>query len=397
MNWEWMLWIALLFVVYTYFGYPFLLWVVGLFKPRPALHAEASANGDKPLVSVVIAAYNERCNIGRRIQNLLESDYPDDRMEIIVVCDGCTDETAEIARRYENVTVVESEHRIGKSAAINMGLKHARGDIVVFADARPLFARDTISRLAEVFTNPKIGAVSGELILLAEDGTPRAMGLYWRYEKALRRLETRAGSIVVCTGAVYAIRKHLFTPIPQGLAVDDMWVPLHIARQGYRVVFDTHALAYDRLPSSFHSEFRRKVRTLAGNYQLMWVAPWLLLPVVNPLWWQFISHKVFRLLVPYALIGMYVASWALLHQPYGAALVAAQTGYYLLGAIAWAIPSLARRFRLVGLAGSFLSLNAAAAVAPLAFVLGRGRVKWERSPMMSPQTTGEEGRKVRTY
>lgn len=121
------------------------------------------------------------------------------------------------------------------------------------------------------------------------------------------------------------------------------------------------------------------------------------MPWKNRLWWQFVSHKVCRLLVPYALIGMYGASWMLLHEPYGAALVLAQTGYYLLGAVSWRVPALARRFRLAGLAGSFLSLNAAAAVAPIAFIRGRGRVRWDRSPMLSPQATGDEGQKVRTY
>jgi biofilm PGA synthesis N-glycosyltransferase PgaC len=397
MTWEWILLGALALVLYTYFGYPGILLVWGYLRPRRGERGNDVGNRNKPLVSVVIAAYNERRNIARRIENLLQSDYPPDRMEIIVVCDGCTDETAEIASSYDGVRVLNQECRHGKAAAINLGVRHARGEVVVFADARPLFARDTISRLVEVLNDEQIGAVSGELILLAEDGSPRALGLYWRYEKLLRRLETRVGSIVVCTGAVYAIRRSLFEPIPEGLAVDDMWVPLHIARKGYRVVFDTHAHAYDRLVSSFGAEFKRKVRTLAGNYQLMWAAPWLLVPIMNPLWWQFVSHKVCRLLVPYALIAMYGASWALLGKPYGAALVVAQTGYYLLGAVAWLFPALARRFRLVGLAGSFLSLNAAAAVAPFAFVLGKGRVRWERSPMMSPQTTTDEGQKVRTY
>ncbi len=397
MMWEWLLMLCLAFVGYTYFGYPLLLLALGKIRHSRLRASAPSQNGELPFVSVVIAAYNERRNIGRRIRNLLESSYPADRMEIIVVCDGCTDETAKIAAEYDGVVVIELERRLGKASAINTGVARARGDIIVFADARPLFASDTIARLVDVFSDPAVGAVSGELILIAEDGTPRSLGLYWRYEKLLRRLETRVGSIVVCTGAVYAIRRELFTPIPIGLAVDDMWVPLHIARKGYRVVFHTDAHAYDTLSPSFQHEFRRKVRTLAGNYQLMFAAPWLLVPWQNRLWWQFVSHKVCRLLVPYALMGIYVASWALFYQPYGAALVVAQSAYYLLGAVSWLMPSLARRFRVAGLAGSFLSLNAAAAVAPIAFLRGKGRVRWERSPLVSPHTTRDDGRKVRTY
>lgn len=397
MMWDWVLLLSLALVIYTYFGYPALLLVLGRLKSLRSPVESASRNGYQPRVSVVIAAYNERRNIEKRLHNLLASDYPRELMEIIVVCDGCTDETAKLAAQFDRVRVIELARRRGKSAAVNVGVQFAQGEIIVFADARPLFASDTISRLVHVLEDPAIGAVSGELILMAEDGTPRALGLYWRYEKVLRALETRVDSIVVCTGAVYAVRKELFVPIPDGLAVDDMWVPLHIARKGYRVVFDRQAQAYDSLVHSFGAEFKRKVRTLAGNYQLIWAAPWLLAPWKNRLWWQFVSHKVCRLLVPYALMGMYGASWMLIGKPYGAALVVAQTGYYLLGLVSWAIPALARRFRLAGLAGSFLSLNAAAAVAPLAFIRGKGRVRWDRSPMMSPQTTGDEGQKVRMY
>lgn len=273
MMWDWVLLLSLAFVIYVYFGYPALLLVLGKVRSFRSRRQNVSRNGFLPRVSVVIAAYNERRNIESRLQNLLASDYPRELMEIIVVCDGCTDETAKLAAQFEGVRVIELAKRRGKSAAINVGVQFAQGEVIVFADARPLFAKDTISRLVQVLEDSSIGAVSGELILMAEDGTPRALGLYWRYEKVLRALETQVDSIVVCTGAVYAIRKELFVPIPEGLAVDDMWVPLHIARKGYRVVFDRQAQAYDCLVHSFGAEFKRKVRTLAGNYQLIWAAP----------------------------------------------------------------------------------------------------------------------------
>lgn len=349
-----------------------------------------------PTVTVVIAAHNEERNIGERIENILQCEYPAERLSIVVACDGCTDRTVQIAHQYQSITVLDLPRR-GKAAALNEGVAASTGEVVVFTDARQRFATDAIMYLVKKLHCPGVGAVGGELVLVDHEGAPQSMGAYWRYEKLMRRLEAAVGSPVQCSGAIYAVWRKHFVPMPAGLVLDDMWVPLHVARQGHRIAFEHRAKAYDTVTPTYDREFRRKVRTLAGNYQLIWMAPWLLLPAVNPLWWQFISHKVFRLLVPYALLAMYVASWGLLHEPYGAALVAAQSGYYLLGAIAWAVPSLARRFRLVGLAGSFLSLNAAAAVAPLAFVMGKGRVKWERSPMMSPQTTGEEGRKVRTY
>ena len=391
----WVVGACFVFVVYTYVGYPALLWLLAKLKRRRQEPADSEV--DLPSVTVVIAAHNEENNIAGRLENVLGSDYPPEKLSVVVACDGCTDRTALLASRYERVQVVEVFPHRGKASSLNEAVKLATGDVLVFADARQRFARDAIRWLVAALCHNGVGAAGGDLILVDFAGAPQAMGAYWRYEKLVRGLEARVDSPIQCSGAIYAIYRRLFVPMPEGLVLDDMWVPLHIRRQGYRIALASEAKAYDTVTPSYDREFKRKVRTLAGNYQLIWAAPWLLVPVVNPLWWQFVSHKVCRLLVPYALITMYGASWALLGKPYGAALVVAQTGYYLLGAVAWLFPALARRFRLVGLAGSFLSLNAAAAVAPFAFVLGKGRVRWERSPMMSPQTTTDEGQTVRTY
>jgi len=388
---------CLAWVAYTYIGYPCLLKLWSRLRARSVPASKALAESDLPVVTAIVAAHNEEANIARRVANLLSSEYPREKLSVVVVCDGCTDRTAEIARGDERVRVVELFPQQGKAVALNRGAEHAEGEVLVFADARQQFAPDAIRKLVERLYAPGVGAAGGELVLLDHEGAPQEMGAYWRYEKWVRRLEAAVDSPVQCSGAIYAIRREHFTPMPEGLVLDDMWVPLHITRKGYRIAFVPDAKAYDTVTPTYQREFRRKVRTLAGNYQLLWAAPWLLVPWKNRLWWQFVSHKVCRLLVPYALIGMYGASWMLLAEPYGVALVLAQTGYYLLGAIAWMFPALARRFRLAGLAGSFLSLNAAAAVAPIAFLRGRGRVRWDRSPMMTPQTAGEEGHRVRTY
>ncbi|MER3472519.1 MAG: family 2 glycosyl transferase [Armatimonadota bacterium] len=390
----WIFAVCFLFVGYTYAGYPLLLWTLGCLKRRKDEPGEEPSC--LPVVTVVVAAHNEEANIGARIENILQCDYPRDRLGIVVACDGCTDRTASIARGYEGVLVLDLPRR-GKAGALNEGVRVASGEVLVFTDARQRFAPDALRQLVRRLYYPGIGAVGGELVLIDHEGAPQVMGAYWAYEKLVRKLEAIVASPLQCSGAIYAIRREHFVPMPAGLVLDDMWVPLHVVWKGYRIAFEPLAKAYDVVTPSYHREFKRKVRTLAGNYQLIWMAPWLLVPGLNPLWWQFISHKVFRLLVPYALLGMYAASWAMVDKPYGAALAVAQTAYYLLGAVAWMVPSLARRFRLAGLAGSFLSLNAAAAVAPLAFVRNRGQVRWERSPMLSPQKPGEDNRKVRTY
>jgi cellulose synthase/poly-beta-1,6-N-acetylglucosamine synthase-like glycosyltransferase len=332
----WVIGICFVFVVYAYVGYPALLWLLAKFKrhqPEPAV-----PESDWPTVTVIIAAHNEENNIVGRLENVLGADYPPEKLSVVVACDGCTDRTALLASRYERVQVVEVFPHRGKASSLNEAVKRATGDVLVFADARQRFARDAIRWLVAALCHNGVGAAGGDLILVDFAGAPQAMGAYWRYEKLVRGLEARVDSPIQCSGAIYAIYRRLFVPMPEGLVLDDMWVPLHIRRQGYRIALASEAKAYDTVTPSYDREFKRKVRTLAGNYQLMWAAPWLLVPFMNPLWWQFVSHKVCRLLVPYALITMYGASWALLGKPYGAALVVAQTGYYLLGAVAWSVP-----------------------------------------------------------
>jgi len=392
--WESVLVGGAVFVFYAYAGYPVLLWILARFKARPVM--DCSEPDELPAVTVLVAAHNEEDNIAKRIENLLASDYPEDKLEIVVVCDGCSDRTVPMAQSYRDVKVLDLPRR-GKASAINEGVCHASGEVIVFADARQRFAPDAIRRLVSILVCSGAGAVGGELVLIDREGAPRAMGAYWAYEKLLRRLEAYVDSPLQCSGAIYAIRREHFVPMPEGLVLDDMWVPLHVMRRGYLILFDPLAKAFDTVTDTYDREFRRKVRTLAGNYQLMFAAPWLLVPWRNRLWWQFVSHKVCRLLVPYVLVAIYAASWALFHQPYGAALVVAQSAYYLLGAVSWFVPSLARRFRVAGLAGSFLSLNAAAAVAPVAFLMSKGRVRWDRSPMVSPSSTESDNPRMRLY
>jgi cellulose synthase/poly-beta-1,6-N-acetylglucosamine synthase-like glycosyltransferase len=189
---------------------------------------------------------------------------------------------------------------------------------VVFADARQRFADDAIHQLVANFDDPDVGGVSGELILDCESGDAPAdstigggVGLYWRYEKWLRRHESRVWSTLGATGAVYALRRALWQPLPAETLLDDVLSPMRAVLSGKRIVFDDSARAYDRVAESGPAESRRKVRTLAGNYQIIRLEPRLLLPFVNPVWIQYLSHKLGRLFVPWALVCAFIASAAL--------------------------------------------------------------------------------------
>jgi cellulose synthase/poly-beta-1,6-N-acetylglucosamine synthase-like glycosyltransferase len=311
-------WISVGFIAYVYAGYPLLLgvWarVVARLKPATAAPGRSQpARADQPpSVSIIIAARNEARRLPARLDNLLASDYPVDRLQIIVASDGSTDDTVEALAPYRDRIELLLLPASGKAAALNHAAAHAHGRILVFADARQRFAPDAIRRLVSHFVDPRIGAVSGELLIDGSGSTiGDGVGAYWRYEKWLRRRESIVGSTLGVTGAIYAMRRWLWQPLPADTLLDDVLGPMRVVLRGYRVIFDPQAHAFDAAAGDASAEMRRKVRTLAGNFQLLTQEPRLLVPFANPVWLQFLSHKVGRLFVPYALAAALIASAAL--------------------------------------------------------------------------------------
>lgn len=307
-------WGSLVLVCYTYLGYPALLWLLARLFPRPV---HKSPPGDWPRVSVIIAARDEGMRLPGRLDNLLTQDYPADRLELICIADGCHDTSEEVLRQAEarlasapaTLRWAALSPGRGKPAALNLGMTLASGSIVVLADCRQSFSPSAIRELVASFSDQEVGAVSGELVFHAGDepGLRAEMGLYWRYEVTVRRLESRSGSVVGATGAIYALRRSLYRPLPEETLLDDVLVPLEVVRQGFRVIFDGSAEAWDSPSRDLNQEWRRKVRTLAGNWQLFSLRPALFLPWRNPLWWRLLSHKICRLLVPWALLALLIS------------------------------------------------------------------------------------------
>jgi biofilm PGA synthesis N-glycosyltransferase PgaC len=232
---------------------------------------------------------------------------------------------------------------------------------------------NAVSELVVCFANPEVGAVSGELLLELAKGraAQNGLGIYWRIEKAVRKLESQSGSVIGVTGAIYAIRRELFVEIPHGTILDDVFVPMNVARQGRRVVFQPTAIARDRIFAERGKEFSRKVRTLTGNYQLVQLAPWLLSPA-NPLLFRFVSHKLLRLLVPFFLLAMVVSSSLLGGATYKMALTAQLICYGL--ALLGALRPASRNVKPIAIAHTFVLLNVAAVAACNNFVQGRNKI-----------------------
>jgi len=270
------------------------------------------------------------------------------------------------------VRVLELPVNEGKAAALTRGCAAARYALIVFADARQTWAPDALSRLLENFADPQVGAVSGDLAL-SSNGVLGGVGLYWRFEKWLRKKESQLWAQVGVSGSISAVRRELFRPIPKGTILDDVYWPMQVVLQGYRVIHDGKACAFDRLPQRPGDEFRRKVRTLSGNFQLLTLLPGLLLPWSNPIWLPLVSHKLLRLLVPWVLLALLSLSALLPGWPYQAAFWA-QAGGYLLAILGLGgLPG-----RLAAAAASFLVLNGAAFVAFWVWLAGRCGNSWKK-------------------
>lgn len=383
-------WISLLFIFYTYAGYPLLLLLWGKLFPKKI---NKSYPKEYPTVSVIIAAKNEDKNIGPRLENLLAQDYPKDKIEIIIVSDGSEDNTNAIVIQYANrqhennypVKLIALDNSKGKPNALNQGFKCAQGEIIVFADSRQKFDNNVMTELVANFSDMSIGCVSGELLFVKDTTSTikEEMGLYWKIEKAIRKQESKIGSVVGATGAIFATRKSLYKELPNETLLDDVLTPMNVVLQGYRTVFESNACAYDTVSQDVKQEWRRKVRTLAGNWQLFNISPWLFSPRHNPIWWCFLSHKFFRLLVPFCLLLLF-ASAILAEGSFYLFFTYLQVVFYAMATAGWLSHGL-RTFRIINLSYFFMVLNLAAANGFIYWITGNCNKAWQASPPANGQ------------
>jgi cellulose synthase/poly-beta-1,6-N-acetylglucosamine synthase-like glycosyltransferase len=360
--------IALAVIAYAYAGYPALVYLRARQRPLAVLRKPI-----RPRVSIVIAAWNEARAIGHKLQDLAQQSYPPESLEIVVACDGSADGTPWRAERMRHLfgerlrVVALTEHR-GKATALNAAVSVATGEILVFTDARQGVSRNAVEALVENFADPSVGAVGGELVLAGEGG----VGIYWSYEAAIRRWESAAGSTVGVSGALYALRRELWRPLPPETILDDVLVPMRARLAKKRVVLEPLAKAFDRVADD-EQEFMRKVRTLSGNFQLLLIEPALALPWRNPSWLGFVSHKLMRLAVPYAMVTALVAS-AMLPVPWMILFFGGQLVAYSLAIGRWL--GHGEGSRLAKLCQTVVVLNAAAVWGTVRFLRHGRRLQW---------------------
>ena len=378
--------ISIAFCIYTYVVFPVLLHYRAALTPsrrvvpcRQNQQAASSTAIREQSVTVVIAAHNEMNHLPAKIASLDALDYPKHLLECIFISDGSTDGTVNVLREAcAQRGTWHFEHYsqgAGKPTALNLGVERATGEIIVFMDARQTVSANALQALVNRLQDPTVGAVSGELVLTDDHGVEVGdVGLYWQYEKWIRENESRVFSTTGATGALYAIRRSEYSPLLADALLDDFDIPVGLLKQGKRTVFEPLARAYDRPEAKASGEFKRKARTLAGNFQSFTRHPWMFNPLENPVWWQFLSHKVFRLIVPYALLIALYSSIVGTHE-FLRVMLAAQLTFYAVGVLGM----LGVSNRITSIVNLFLQLNAAAVVGAYRALRGGSAVRWKSS------------------
>ena len=323
-------WLAASVVLYAFAGYPLLLLLL-----RLAIHREVRKAPIRPHVSLLIPAYNEARVIARKIANSLALEYPKDRIEIVIVSDGSSDQTVPIARSVSGVRVIALLRNRGKVAALNTAIPHLRGDVVVFSDASAVLAPDCLARLVENFADPSVGAVSGRYCTVQpnEVNIGASENLYWKYEAFIKVQESRLASTLGGHGHLHAIRKELY-PFPGPETInDDYVISISVLGRGFRAVHEPAALVFEEAREM--TGFGRRIRIMAGNLQQLRHLPDLFHPFQPLPLLFFLSHKVMRLVVPFAMLAALTANFFLMASPTFRVLLCGQLMFYALAAAGW--------------------------------------------------------------
>lgn len=330
-TWEVIFWISAIIPAYVYFGYPLVLLLLRVF-----IHREVRKAPIEPYVSLLIPAYNEARTIERKIRNSLALDYPAERLEVVVACDGSKDDTPELAARMadgKRVRVLSFPQNRGKIAALNAAVPELRGEIAVFSDAPAMLLPDSVRRIVMNFADPQVGAVSGRYTVVKANEVKigQSENFYWRYETYLKIQESRIASTLGGHGHLHAIRKSLYPFPAPGTLNDDYVIPISVLAKGYRAVYEPSAVVYEEAREM--TGFGRRVRIMAGNVQQLREIRALLAPFQPVTLFFFLSHKGLRLAVPFAMIAAFVANLFVIGSPHYQVLFGLQGLFYAVAMV----------------------------------------------------------------
>lgn len=378
-------------VTFAYLGYPVLIWLLA----RCFGHAQNHSCRDEselPVISVLIAAHDEEAMIEERILNALASDYPAGRLEIVIASDGSTDRTAEIVRRYADrgVRLLDYHQRRGKPAVLNSAFAELNGDIVMLSDANTFTEPSALRKLVRWFSDPEVGVVCGRLVLTDPATGRNADSLYWRYETFLKKCEGRLGALLGANGAIYAIRRELFVPIPAETIIDDFVIPLMARlRTGCTIVYDADAVANEETPPLVRSEFQRRARIGAGGYQSLGTLWKLLDPRAGWVAFTFASHKILRWLCPFLLMGALASNLVLWIRPFFQEALLCQFAFYTLAVLTAYMPAERKSLKPLRLTTMFAMMNLALLLGFWRWLSGSQNSAWRRTVRLAELAEAE--------
>lgn len=380
-------WLAVALVFHVYVLYPLGIWLRSRFATEPDV--APPADHELPSVTVLIPAHNEEKWIARKLGNTLELDYPRDRFQVLLASDGCDDATVAIAQKYADVEINHSPQRTGKTATLNRVVPGARGEIVLLTDANALLAPGTLRALVRHFHDPDVGCVSGQKSCLqTASRSSEGEGLYWRYESAIKQAESKLGSCLGGTGQVMAFRKSLYPGVP--VIGDDFYIPMKIMITGALVRFEAEALAFIPAAANLRLELERKVRSHVSLFRDLPYLKTGLNPLTSRIWWRFLSHHVLRLLVPPALILIFLLSFTLwpVSLTYRT-LAIGQCIFYLAAFTGYLLTNKGRR-SLFYVPFYFVFANLGVLLAWFRWMRGKHQYAWQRTDRILPavESTG---------
>jgi cellulose synthase/poly-beta-1,6-N-acetylglucosamine synthase-like glycosyltransferase len=368
-------WISLAILIYSYFVFPLLL---KLFVKPENLKSEKLET--YPDVDIIIAAYNEQSCIHARIENALQQNYQG-TLRILVASDGSQDRTGEIITSFTDhrVVAVDFPENRGKISVLNDLVSQSTAEFLVFTDANTDFKEDAVEVLVSSFTE-NIGAVSGELVLITDDGNQNKDGLYWKYEQFLKRCESALGGILGANGAIYAIRRELYEPLSKDTIVDDFCIAMNVKKQGFDVVYNDKAIASEEVAPSLHDEFGRRVRIGIGNYKAFNANLWALSPTYGWFSYCYWSHKVFRWFAPHLMVLAFISNIFLIGELFYLLCFIGQVAFYYIG---WSgqrkISKGIEVGSLVAIVSFFFSMNLGLGLGFIRFLKGHKNGGWKRT------------------
>ena len=380
-------WASAAALLYTYAGYPLLVWIYSFLRPKPIRQ-----NDIEPTVSFVITAYNEEKDLARKLENTLALDYPKEKLEIVVASDGSTDRTDEIVKEFagRGVRLLRVEGRLGKTVAQNRAVETATGEIILFSDATTIYKTDVLRRVVRNFADESVGCVAGKLIYIDPNDSSVGDGArtYWNYETFIKQAESLACSLIGVSGCLYAARRKNYVPM-YAEACSDFLIATKIREQNLRTVYEPEAVAVEETNNRTDKELKMRVRVIAQTFTDLWRHRRMLNPFRAGFYAiELFSHKVLRYAVPLFLLLLYFSNLALaFHSPFFDFFLLFQLLFYVLAAAAWLLDRAGISFKLLSLPLYFVLANAAVVIAFYKFLRGERFASW--------QPIREEGEKRR--